>query len=508
MLVNRRVEDIMRTPNSPVDSVGDYARVRGFHPDGRPMAPEDLPLVRALREGVTQLGTEIEFLRGDGTRGVMRQSSGPVRDASGRVVAGVCAFFDVTEQRRAAAAQRLLAEASRVLASSLDYEQTLQRTMLLTVPELADWCAVTLVRREPPGGEEVLVAHADPAKAQLLERVRHRVHPDTDWAVTRVLRTGQGQLVPEVDAGALAREVQDAELIAALREVGMHSLISAPLRTPGGTFGALTFVSARPERRYDAVDLALAEELARRAALAIENARLYRKTQAALQAREDMMAFVSHDLATPLLAITTTAQVLQQELPPGEAGSSARERVRWIQQAVSGMRRLVGDLLDLGRLEAGRLPLRTQQHPARSLVEGTFEAHAPLAAERGVRLVSALADPEAPVCCDRERLLQVFNNLVGNALRFSPRGGAVTIRGEAREGDYLFCVADEGPGLTPEELPQLFGRFFRGRDRSGHPGAGLGLYIARAVVEAHGGTIWVASEPGQGTSFFFTLPEG
>jgi signal transduction histidine kinase len=139
-------------------------------------------------------------------------------------------------------------------------------------------------------------------------------------------------------------------------------------------------------------------------------------------------------------------------------------------------------------------------------VEGSFEAHAPLAAERGVRLVAALPVPQAPVFCDRERVLQVFNNLVGNALRFSPRGGAVTIRGEAREGDFLFCVADEGPGLNPEELPQVFGRFWRGKDR-GHPGAGLGLYIARAVVEAHGGSIWVASEPGQGTSFFFTLPE-
>src|SRR5215217_3771752 len=128
----------------------------------------------------------------------------------------------------------------------------------------------------------------------------------------------------------------------------MHSLISAPLRTPGGTFGALTFVSARSDRRYDEVDLALAEELARRAALAIENARLYRRTQGALQAREDMMAFVSHDLATPLLGITTTAQVLQQEVPAGAEGASARERVRWIQQSVAGMRRLVGDLLDLG----------------------------------------------------------------------------------------------------------------------------------------------------------------
>ncbi|MBF5043546.1 GAF domain-containing protein [Aggregicoccus sp. 17bor-14] len=507
MLVNRRVEEIVRTPNSPVDSVDGYGRVQGFRADGSPLPAEEWPLARAVRRGETVLGEETEFLRGDGTRGVMRQSAGPVRDASGRVVAAVTAFFDVTEQRRAAAGQRLLSEASRVLASSLDYEQTLQRAMLLAVPELADWCAVTLVRREPPFGEEVLVAHADPTKAQLLERVRHRVHPDTDWAVTRVLRTGQGQLVAQLDPSAIERSQQDPELVAALREVGMHSLISAPLRTPGGTFGALTFVSARPERRYDEKDLALAEELARRAALAIENARLYRKTQGALQAREDMMAFVSHDLATPLLAITTTAQVLQQELPAGEAGAAARERVRWIQQSVAGMRRLVGDLLDLGRLEAGRLPLRPQRHPARSLVEGTFEAHSPLAAERGVRLVSALPVPEAPVFCDRERVLQVFNNLVGNALRFSPRGGAVTIRGEAREGEFLFCVADEGPGLSAEELPQVFGRFWRGKDR-GHPGAGLGLYIARAVVEAHGGAIWVASEAGQGTSFFFTLPEG
>lgn len=225
----------------------------------------------------------------------------------------------------------------------------------------------------------------------------------------------------------------------------------------------------------------------------------------ALQARQEMAAFVSHDLATPLLTVEINASLLQSAAPPGSAGDGVRARTRVIQQSVASMRRLVSDLLDASKLEDRKFPLRTEPVGVEGLVEQAFSMVGPVAERRGVRFHRVPEGGRGLVRCDRERMLQVLTNLLSNAVRFSPRDSVVVVHAHREGAEVRFSVSDSGPGIPPEDQERVFVRFWRARGQQ-QEGSGLGLYIAKAVVEAHGGRIWVESRPGTGCTFHFTLP--
>lgn len=399
--------------------------------------------------------------------------------------------------RRAA----FLAEASALLASSLDWEETLASVARLAVAGVADWCWVELPEGLAGGAPPVVVAHVDPSRAELSAAWRRRFPPDPDApsGAPAVMRTGRSELYPELPAALLDAGGRDPEALAADRALETCSAMVVPLPARGRTLGAITLVASRSDRRYGPEDLAMAEELGRRAGVAMDNARLYDEAQRAIRARDDVLAIVSHDLKNPLEAIYLSSALL---LRTG-AAPRLRRHAETIQRSAARMDRLIRELLDLSSIEAGRLVVEPRPEPLDAVVEEALAGLSPLALERGIALAADIDGAREPVPCDRERILQVLSNLVGNALQFTPRGGHVTVRATLAPAEARVEVRDDGPGIAPAQLRRVFDRYWKSGSRRG---TGLGLSIAKGLVEAHGGRIEVESRPGAGSTFRFTLP--
>ena len=274
-----------------------------------------------------------------------------------------------------------------------------------------------------------------------------------------------------------------------------------PLLVYGKLVGALALVSGT--RAYGPTDLQLAEGLAHRAALSIENARLYRAASRAIQARDEMLGVVAHDLRNPLGTILMQAGLLRQDEDEPEHGS--RKPADVIERAANHMNRLIQDLLDVTRMDAGQLSLDRAPVPVSSAVLEVVEAEKPLASSKSLEVRLELAKGLGEVYADRDRLLQVLENLIGNAVKFTRPGGRITVGAAPARDEVRFWVADTGGGIEAGDVPHLFDRFWQAR-RVGRQGAGLGLPIVKGIVEAHGGRVSVESQVGVGSTFLFTLP--
>jgi len=402
-------------------------------------------------------------------------------------------------ERRAA----FLAEASRVLASSFDTSTTLAQLARLAVPQLADLCVVDVLDADG-AYQQAGAAHVDPAKEGLIRAVEPcapaRPHP-----ITRLYAAGEPVLLADIPDEIVAEIAGGTRMRALAGAIGARSAMVVPLRVGERAIGGITLVAAESGRRYGAEDLALATELAHRAALAVENARLFAHAQSAIRARDEMLAVVAHDLRNPVSTIVLGADLLLETTPDDASRAFERRHLETVKRAGMRMNRLIQDLLEVSRVVGGRLSLAPQVEEARLLMTEASAMLRPLAQARGIAF-HVRADDELPrLRMDAPRVMQVISNLVGNAVKFTPEGGSVTL-GAAWDGRELHVsVADTGAGISPEQLPHVFGRFWQADDAD-QRGLGLGLAIARGIVEAHGGRIWVQSEPGEGSTFHFTLP--
>jgi len=393
------------------------------------------------------------------------------------------------EERRAA----FLAAAGQELAASLDYEQTIAALARLVVPNLAEMCVIDSA--EVDGAlRRVAVAHRNPEDEALFASDVGTLRQQVPEVLVRIMQASEPTLV-----GASSGIY---EYVTGRADGGARTIIVLPLVSRGQTIGvaAATSTDAKPFTRDD---LPLFTELARRASLAVDNARLYLESQQAVRAREEVLAIVSHDLRNPLNAVTLGASLLQMS---ETLSADDREQIDTIEVSAKRMARLIADLLDVTRLEGGkRLPIDLATVTVRELVD---EAQELFRAQAGVAQVSlvAHADPSLPcVHADRHRVMQVLSNLIGNAMKFTPPGGRIEFGAKPRDGMVLFSVIDTGPGIPKENLSDIFSPYWQAK-RTERMGAGLGLPIARGIVEAHGGKIWAESDPGQGTRFYFTLP--
>lgn len=428
----------------------------------------------------------------------------PLQRPDGSVKEWVGMNTDITAAKQAEQEQRFLSQVGAVLASTIDFEETLAGVASLVVRELADCCIVDLVEDDLQV-RRLKVVHRDPAKtpvADALQRIRlDRYRPHF---ASSVLDTRQPLLMTEVTDDYLTSIAHGDEHLRALRELAPKSLMAMPLVAHGKLLGDLVLVSTTQDHRFAPPNLRLAQELAHRAALAVENARLYRSAQRAIVARDDVLGIVAHDLRNPLNAIQLAAGILRRQLP-AEGTRTERSSVETILRSSQRVNRLIRDLLDVTRIDAGQLSLERHRVPAAQIVADAVEAQGLLASSSSIelRLDAPPALPE--IWADSDRLLQVFENLIGNAVKFTGAGGRVTAGAAPRDREVLFWVADTGPGIAAANLPHLFDRFWQAR-KTERTGAGLGLPICKGIVENHGGRIWAESTPGRGSTFFFTVP--
>jgi signal transduction histidine kinase len=281
-------------------------------------------------------------------------------------------------------------------------------------------------------------------------------------------------------------------------------MMVVPLRARGEILGALTFARMPPGRPYSPWDVEFAEEVAHRAAFAIDNARLYQQAQKATRTRDDLMAVVSHDLRSPLSVIILAAELLSHS---GVLEERRLKLVGTMRRSVDLMKHLIEDLLDVASIDAGRFTIVEQPCPVGTLIGEALELMQPLAQQKSLRLESRVTSPDLSFRCDRMRILQVLSNLIGNSIKFSREGGTITIVAGLVDHEVRFTVIDTGFGIPADDLPHIFERFWQAR-KTAQMGAGLGLAIAKGIVEAHRGKIWAESEPGKGSTFFFTVPTG
>ncbi len=420
----------------------------------------------------------------------------PVRDEHGTIERWFGTSTDVTSQH-------FLDRATALLSRSLDYEQTLQQLADLAIPDVADFCIIDL--REGDVVRRVAIAHADPAKQGLAREYSSRFPADLreGSALHGVIVGGETVLVEELSHELLERLARNPEQLHFLEQLAPRSWLAVPVIVSGRPVGAISLLMSESGRHYGLSDLTVIKDLGLRAGIAIENARLHKQTRDAVKAREDVLAIVSHDLRNPLSAIDLGASLLLSSV-----GSEprARKHLEAIRRSAGRMEHLIEDLLDMASINAGKLAIRTTPEDANRLLTDAIEAHEPLASERGIVLERDV-EPLAGVILhwDRNRMAQALGNLLGNAVKFCRPGDVVSIRARRADHSVRIEIADTGPGIAEESLPHIFEPYWSGR-REKKMGTGLGLFITKAIIEAHQGTVSVASVEGEGATFTITLP--
>ena len=511
-------------------------RIYGFEPNTvlRPGAilervhPDDMALVRRTIDRAVHAGeafsVDHRIIRPPNDVRHFHVEGRVVLNADGAPVRMIGAGQDVTERHRAElvarrlmeeqaarsaaeAAERraaFLADASRELGASFDFDTTLKTLLRLAIPVLADFCAVS-VATDASTSAVVGVAHVDPSLDDQVSKVASGGYERAPWVteLRQQVMSGRIARIDEISDDMLDTAYPGDEPRAVIRQLNPRSYVAVPLLSGGHLVGELDLFMSMSGRRYDDDTIALAEELGRRAALAVENARLFNEAQQATRARDQMLGVVAHDLRNPLSTMLMASSMLAETL---DAAAPAQKQVAMVQRAGERMNRLIQDLLDVKRMESGNLAVeRAPVSPCALLSEGA-ESLRPIASAAGVTLTLEVPAELPAVPADRHRVHQVLSNLVGNAIKFTPRGGSIVVRGEDAPGEILVAVEDSGAGIPAEQLPHIFNQFWQGA-RTDRRGIGLGLAIAKWIVEAHAGRIWVESTLGAGSTFYFTLPK-
>jgi signal transduction histidine kinase len=451
-------------------------------------------------------------------------SSTPILDPNGRIIAAVATIHDVTEQRRSEESLRFLAEASSILAASLDYEDTLPTIAKLAVPFLADACIIDVVDADGKV-QRIAAVHRDGLRASAVEAARHTA-PDLTalhHPVVRALRTGMSDLFPEYpppiraarpsaaprtsgDFPRVSGEHLRADPYDFLGDLRPQSMIVVPLFARGRTRGAITLILETEGRRYGMQDLSLAEEFARRAGLAVDNARLYQDAQAANHAKTDFLGLMSHELRTPLNAIIGYTELLVMGVP-APIPDAARQQVERVRNASHHLLHLIDEVLAFSRLEAGREEIRAGSAQLSAVITEAASVIAPLSVER--RLELRIDAPSEPVTLETDigKVRHILLNLLSNAVKFT-EAGEVALTARVDHGDVRFEVRDTGIGVASQYQERIFDPFWQVENKASRriAGTGIGLSVARRLARLLGGDITVASQAGQGSTFTARIP--
>ncbi len=471
-----------------------FAKPRGSPSSSRPAAspPSSRPY-------------EAELVRRDGQRVDVVMGTANLDRQGKQLVFAV----DISAQKRAETSLRILSETSKaLLGASLDYHALFRSIAWLVVPRFADWCAVESIDDTGRVGEHVVLENLSSSDVDDALEWRRCYPPDprARGGVAEVLRTAKSQLHPHVSDDFLAEYVCEASPQASeLSKLRLRSAVLVPVLLHGKVVGVITFVRTALRRRYGPEDVALAEEIARRAAFAIENTRLYIRAQEAIGLRDDFLAVAAHELKTPLTTLQLQVDALGRQVEsacPNDA--KAARRIASVERQLGRLTMLVASLLDVSRISAGRMVLSRETFDLREVIRTVLEQVHGRAGKTNTPLVAELPDPILG-SWDRARLAQGIGNVVSNALKYGA-GAPVEISLRAKSGSARLSIRDHGIGIAPKDLRRIFNRFERAVPTQNYGGLGLGLFLAREIVEAHGGSIRVSSLPGEGTEFVVELP--
>lgn len=458
---------------------------------------------KAVQEG-TPYEVEIRFRSRTGEYRWFLTRATPFRDPKGRVLGWCGSTTDIHNQKQMEESQRFLAEASKSLVSLVDYKSTLQIVAGLSVPAFADWCAVDM-RNESGNLERVAVAHIHPPDVSNGEASPSGGPARLDLPINplEVYHTGKPELVTEMSHWDRVPSLEgegDRRLFQGLKP---RSCICVPLLVKGRSLGTITFVTTASARQYGSSELALAEDLAHRATIAIENARLYQEVQEGHRRKDEFLAMLAHELRNPLVPIQSGLDILSMSEP------SDPETIRVMQDQVEHVVRLVDDLLDVSRIIRNKIELRKEPVNLATLMHRSAEAARPHIDSRNQDL--AISTPETPVWihADPVRMIQVIENLLNNSSKYSDEGSRIELSAEVQSGQVAISVRDYGIGIEPELLPAVF-ELFTQSDRSldrAQGGLGIGLTLVHQLVHRHGGVVTVHSDgPGKGSTFTVQLP--
>jgi PAS domain S-box-containing protein len=518
---NKQVEAILRHPLLQSDSIADYEVWRGWHLDGRPVQPEEWPLARAVRGEATI--QEFRYQRGDGSLCVLRARGTPVTDSTGNTVAGVITFDDITEQKRDEETRNMLlmreqrrtqqlqglTTASLVINSAQSLDEVLQ--------------VITEQARHIIGAHQAVTSQTvDQNWAQAINVVSlsdkyatYRTYNATTYGAgiyTVVCQTNHSMRLTqaELEAHPAWRKFGSE----AASHPPMRGWLAAPLVSRDGHNLGLIQLSDKYEGEFTEEDEALLVQLAQIASIAIDNTRLIeaerqsrKASQEAVQVRDAFLSIAAHELKTPLTSLYGNAQLLQRRAQrDGSTSERDTRAINVIVEQANRLNRMIVALLDVTRLEKGQLSIERAQIDLAALVAKTIdEMRLTL-----TRHTIAYALPPEPIYIEGDdlRLQQVFQNLISNAIKYSPLGGTVTVRAERRDNQACVAVIDQGIGIPAEALPQLFHRFYRAEnvDQQHISGIGIGLFVVKEIVTLHGGTVEVTSAEGTGSTFTVSFP--
>lgn len=468
-------------------------RYRGNH--ARQVAEFGRSKVHARRMGERR---EIAGLRKSGEEFAAEAAISQVHQGDDVIFAVV--LRDVSVRKRFERREQFLAEAGEKLAASFGSSETLNQVARLAVPAVADGCI--LENRVGDGFHVGATAHVDPDIEEIMDgitlagaRIPPQGHP-----LTEIL----GKRAPVLLQSNAAKRLLEASTmpayLKAITAMDPRAALFVPLVAREQLIGALSIFRATS---FDGDDLAFAEDLARLAALALDNARLHDAVRASLRSREEMVGVVSHDLRNPVAAVKMLSRSLLRTTP--DANAESRADLELIAQAAEQMDALIRDLLDVNRLDAGKLVIAAAPVDPSTLMTDSLQTLRPLVEERGMDLDLQIQTGLPKVMADRERIQQTLSNLVGNAIKFSSPRSKIVVIARQDGNSVVISVLDTGKGIAPDQLPRVFDRYWQS-SRTDRQGAGLGLAIAKGIIETHGGRIWIESKPGEGTTASFTLP--
>jgi PAS domain S-box-containing protein len=538
-IVGKSLRGIITSWNAGAERLFGYTATEAIGRSVRMIIPADRQaeedeVLAKLQRGESIDHFETVRVRKDGILVDISLSVSPVRNAAGQIIGASKIARDITERKhadalraellaaeqaaraRAELAERqasILAEASSVLASSLDSATTLRTVSRLIVPTLADWCIIDLVTRDH-ALERVAVAASDPGTQALLSELQQYAPSLTSQQPgAQVIRDGRAILFPEVTDETLVSTVRDAAHLALMRRLRPRSALAVPLVSRSRIVGALTLVRATSGQPYDETDVKMAEDVARRAAQAVDNAGLYAEAEearaqaeSANRTKDVFLAVLSHELRTPMNAVYGWARMLQM----GQIDEAATPRAfEAIVRNSHVQLQLIDDLLDMSRIMSGKMRLDIRPVDLPRVLEAALDAVRPAAEAKGLRL-QPLIDPNAgPVNGDPDRVQQIVWNLLMNAIKFTPKGGRIQVTLQRVNSHLEIVVSDTGVGINRELLPFIFDRFRQGDSGSTRTqgGLGIGLALVRHLTELHGGTVTGESAgEGQGATFRVRLP--